>query len=78
MRSIGRFLRITGMQSLVSLKMFKTNLMTHKSVMKSLKTPLLAYLKEPSNVDDLAIVVFVSCTVAVSFVLGFVYGIFFG
>ena len=78
MRSIGRFLRITGMQSLVSLKMFKTNLMTHKSVMKSLKTPLLAYLKEPSNVDDLAIVVFVLSTCFVAFILGFLYGIFFG
>jgi len=62
----------------LKLKMFKTNPMTHKSVLKSLKTPTLEYLKEPSNVDDFAIMVLVLATCCVAFVLGFVYGLLLG
>jgi len=62
----------------VKLQLFKTNLMTHKIVLKNMKTPFFEHLKKPSNLDDMAIVFFSLSTCFVSFVLGYIYGLFWG
>ena len=55
-----------------------TNIKTHFSQVRQLKTPLIDFLMEPSNVDYPRILVFVSAVGAVSFCAGIVYQLTFG
>jgi hypothetical protein len=74
----GGLLHINEEVKMIQYQLLKTNIKTHFSQVRQLKTPLIDFLMEPSNVDYPRILVFVSAVGAVSFCAGIVYQLTFG
>jgi hypothetical protein len=74
----GGLLRLNQEIKMIQYQLLKTNIKTHFSQVRQLKTPLIDFLMEPSNVDYPRILVFVPTVGAVSFCAGIVYQLTFG
>jgi hypothetical protein len=71
-------LRLNEEIKMIQYQLLKTNIKIHFSQVRQLKTPVIDFLMEPSNVDYPRILVFVSAVGAVSFCAGIVYQLTFG